>query len=1607
MASDNEYYLGKVTAEVSIDTTKLDKGIEDANKSLNQLSKAFQQTDKTISKHLVAINKTMTANTGAVVAQTKRMQASFKNLNANINTNTLSTIKAINKMKDEVVKEMQNISKSFEQLQKASSRDFTTGFRKLVAASKKDTKTVVSNLQAIQKQAEATNKALSSSATVKGTSNVPRAPTTTVVSSTPKTVDLSGATNSANSFFGSLSKSWQMISQISFQAFILEQSFSMLAGTVESLVAPGFQFASSMETMRIGMAGILASTTKIGEAQTTYAQGLEISDKILKRMQIEALRTTLTVSELSEAYQSALAGGLNAGMDLNQIMDLVVASANAVKSFGLPKQQVIQEIRGLISGEAIRPGVDMMATVLGYTTATVNKLREEGTLYEDIRKRMVGFEMASYDLSTTWEGMLNNFADGINKIASVAVDKLYKNVKGRVKEMSEMLFTLTQEDFTYTDAQTGEQKTRKVVTDINLNPETLKTLTNLYNTLSSIVDVAYQLGSMVLPPLVVVFNAVASSVQVLLGFINQALVMLEPVLNALGQALTYLSELASALSDTPIGKFVSEYGAMLGVLATTGAIVLGVRLSILSLVAEFEKLYTWMIKFKTIDTLVSNFNSINTYFLSAAQSVRVLSSDLSKGILVATSFSDGLKNVYAILKAYIVGSNAGRAATVAWMGAQKLFNAVMVASRLALDVLTGKIKLTTAAQVIATGATTLWATVTTALTGGIAGLAKQLAVLIARIVAFLAASAATVASIVGITAAIGAVVYAVYKVSDASSALGQKWNDLWTAIGAEVDLAKAKIKQFWLEVTAHDDEAKAMQGEIDTLTSKAASAWAGYDYTTAGDIWDEFVRDAKNAANNVKEAFNPTNLIPDIDNSDLPDITSIRTAKDIAGEGGGAGKGASKLAKSAYKALEAEAKLAIASLKEQQKALDASYKNDLVSTQNYVEQSMELSRQQIEAQISVLEQQKKVAEGLGQTSDVERFDNNIAELRVKAANLESEATRKLVEEYKKLDDRLDDINKKYQDLVGVSEEAFNDNLVREFAGDYTRLAAEMETAQQRFNQAIAQGKQEEISAWNIRKNALEKTISNLEKIVELKHLERQAEEASARVQSINLTVEEQYLSKKNQANRLAYTEADAEGDLFDYRKEHMDEYIDAYTDMIAMYTKMAQEAEKDGSLSQANNFRQQALEAKEALLELTDAVPPFQKVIKEQVIDNLSDAFQSMFWGEKTAKEALEDFAKGVLQTWSKKIFDRMATDITDGFFNLLLPDSEKVGNREMEIDATVQSKLKVIDVDSQEFQDTMRSASLSFQEALTNTAIPAIQQFSNALYSATGTNPPTGGDLGKGTPTLGTGSMAIGSAGADSGSSIGRGNNNTGTGDGSNPSLWLDSFGQSAMEASDKLYGLGSAAKTGDEAQTGYNFATERGIASTVSMAAGLIGATSESEKLSQAMMVLMAVMQIWQMWMQMQAAKNQASGIAGIFAAKGGYISGKGTSTSDSIPARLSNGEYVVRAKAVKALGVDFLDKLNSAGNGIRGKGRLPKFGYADGGYVEAESTNDPGNMRAVGGGVQPVQIVMQNNFQSLDPSSNMNLWKQQYPMIKAQIIRDMQTNTSMRSAVKGASQ
>lgn len=94
--------------------------------------------------------------------------------------------------------------------------------------------------------------------------------------------------------------------------------------------------------------------------------------------------------------------------------------------------------------------------------------------------------------------------------------------------------------------------------------------------------------------------------------------------------------------------------------------------------------------------------------------------------------------------------------------------------------------------------------------------------------------------------------------------------------------------------------------------------------------------------------------------------------------------------------------------------------------------------------------------------------------------------------------------------------------------------------------------------------------------------------------------------------------------------------------------------------------------------------------------------------------------------------------------------------------------------------------------------------------------------------------------------------------------------------------------------------------------------------------------------------------SGIGSLFGfASGGYVSGPGTATSDSIPARLSAGEYVIRAAAVKQFGVGFLDAINGLKRAPRvlGAGRLA---FAAGGLVPAAATATQAAPQ------QPIQIV-----------------------------------------------
>ena len=140
------------------------------------------------------------------------------------------------------------------------------------------------------------------------------------------------------------------------------------------------------------------------------------------------------------------------------------------------------------------------------------------------------------------------------------------------------------------------------------------------------------------------------------------------------------------------------------------------------------------------------------------------------------------------------------------------------------------------------------------------------------------------------------------------------------------------------------------------------------------------------------------------------------------------------------------------------------------------------------------------------------------------------------------------------------------------------------------------------------------------------------------------------------------------------------------------------------------------------------------------------------------------------------------------------------------------------------------------------------------------------------------------------------------------------------------------SLKETQNWGQVTVRYATMVGDAMADAMYDWITGAKSGKEALSDFVSsILKTAAQLLTRWLSLfaifsivgdprLAARNASAAVFGAYDGKvllhkatGGYISGPGTSTSDSIPAMLSNGEYVVKAEAVRKVGLPTLEAIN----------------------------------------------------------------------------------------------
>ena len=100
-------------------------------------------------------------------------------------------------------------------------------------------------------------------------------------------------------------------------------------------------------------------------------------------------------------------------------------------------------------------------------------------------------------------------------------------------------------------------------------------------------------------------------------------------------------------------------------------------------------------------------------------------------------------------------------------------------------------------------------------------------------------------------------------------------------------------------------------------------------------------------------------------------------------------------------------------------------------------------------------------------------------------------------------------------------------------------------------------------------------------------------------------------------------------------------------------------------------------------------------------------------------------------------------------------------------------------------------------------------------------------------------------------------------------------------------------------------------------------------------------------------------------LFMAEGGSASGavtsfRGNSTSDSIPAMLSRGEYVINARSASILGTDYLDQLNSAGQEFGSGFASPAVHFARGGEAGQGDSVEASNQSNFPGAKSLSQVI-----------------------------------------------
>lgn len=231
---------------------------------------------------------------------------------------------------------------------------------------------------------------------------------------------------------------------------------------VRELVEQSISFNRTVERSELGISAILSA---VGEVRGAFGETVDQVEQLnlaqaearrqTQLLRKDALTTAATFEQLLEVFQVALAPGLTAGLDVDEVRNFALRISQAALALGVAQNQLSEEIRSILSG-TIRPQTTRIALALNITNEDVKKMRELGRLSEFLEDRFAAFGAAGKKALTTVDGLLGRVVDGFGQIAGAAGKSVgfFDAVKDGLGDLLNLLLDFDEFGFPTPDAET-------------------------------------------------------------------------------------------------------------------------------------------------------------------------------------------------------------------------------------------------------------------------------------------------------------------------------------------------------------------------------------------------------------------------------------------------------------------------------------------------------------------------------------------------------------------------------------------------------------------------------------------------------------------------------------------------------------------------------------------------------------------------------------------------------------------------------------------------------------------------------------------------------------------------------------------------------------------------------------------------------------------------------------------------------------------------------------------------------------------------------------------------------------------------------------------------